>query len=907
MNKLTNKSLLSSKPFDVRTDMNRRRDTGIRSAIDTIQNLLFDPQASSKIFPLLLEHIVQINDSDYGVIFTADREGISPILSDGNQRLHATHYKKGVAFVCPNILMQWVEQNIVPTRPVFYNAPFSKSHTKLLLNPEHVSAIIMLPILSQNQLRGICIIAKQHGSYEGEQIRRLTPLVGSVICALQSADTVKGNLLSLNQKISDNRFLSTLLSSSPVAILVVAEDKNIVVSNAAAQHIFHPDSESIEANTLAPTSSLNGECIYDFIPKFDDMFKWSNQQAPYGENMPHLGPRIWEDQKAFRMDKSQFLVNISVFRYTHGAQRFTTLQIQDITAMRESAEDYQQASQQLNALTNLVPVGIIRVDANWNCVYANDKWYEFSGLINEESQGTGWINALHSDDVKTVLENLREALQIGNEYQAELKLVSPLGQVRWVDFNTQVLFNDQGSVQGFLGTFADITERLVHQERLRHVAEYDTLTGLANRNLFQDRLQQAFYASERDDSEVTVFFMDLDGFKDINDSLGHDTGDKLLQQVAERVLNTLRRNDTVARFGGDEFVVLLSHHDKESDVAGVATKIIEVIAQPFVIDGHNIYVTASIGIASGTSLNSSSEQILKQADAALYLAKAEGKNNFQLFNDELDREAKNRIHLANQLRIALQQEQFYLVYQPQAHIHDQRVIGFEALLRFKDDENNTVLPNDFIHILEESGMIIEVGKWVIEEACKQLRHWKNQKIFPEAGFLSINVSPKQLLDESILSVIINACNRYQIEPEQLVIEITESVLIDKPHRVQKAMSMLKDIGVKLALDDFGTGYSSLSYLQRYPFDHIKIDKSFVADLLTDENDAKITKAIIALAQSLSLEITAEGVTNLESLNILKNYGADYFQGYFLGKAEEANKAIQPNTIKNSDSTTNLVS
>lgn len=894
-----NKSLLVSKPFNITTDLNRRNDESVRSAINTIQNLLFDPQASSKVFPLLLEHILTITRSDYGVIFTADAEEVVPITTDGNQKLRATYHDKGLAFICPKTLESWVQQKCVPTRPVFFNSPLPKTHAKLLLNPKQVSAMIMLPIISQNKLMGICILGKQFGYYEGEQVRRLVPLMGSVICALQSADSVKGNLLSLNQKISDNRFLSTLLSSSPVAILVVDEEKRIVVSNAAAQRIFYPDAELFDFSPVTLTSSLNGESIYDFIPKFDDMFKWSNQKSPYGESNPHLGPRIWEDQGALRSDKSRFLVNITVFRYTHGSQRFTTLQIQDITAMRESAEDYQQASQQLSALTNLVPVGIIRVDADWNCVYANDKWLEFSGLINEESLGTGWINALHSDDVKNTLESLREALQIGHEFQTELRLVSPLGQTRWVDFNTKVLFDDQGEVQGFLATFADITERLVHQERLRHVAEYDGLTGLANRNLLQDRLQQAFYSSQRDNVDVTIFFMDLDGFKDINDSLGHDTGDKLLQQVAGRLLNSLRRNDTVARFGGDEFVILLAHHDKELDVANVAAKMIESVAQPYLIDEHDIYVTASIGIATGNNENSSSEQILKQADAALYLAKAEGKNNFQLFNDELDKKAKNRIHLAKQLRIALQKKNFFLVYQPQAKIQDQSIVGFEALLRFKDEQNKTILPGEFIPILEESGMIIDVGKWIIEEACKQLRTWQDQGLFPEKGFLSINVSPKQLLDESILSVIINACNKYEIKPQNLLIEITESVLIDKPYKVQKAMSMLKNIGVKLALDDFGTGYSSLTYLQRYPFDHIKIDKSFVADLLTDENDAKITKAIIALAQSLSLKITAEGVADLDSLNILKNYGADYFQGYFLGKAEEADKAIKTMKMMNS--------
>ena len=892
---ITNENIfLGSKLFDEKVDVNRRSDTPVRNAIDAIQNLLFDPQASSKIFSLMLEHITHITESDYSVILTASEDGITPIVSDGKQKLYYTHNKDGLAFVCAQTVAHWIEQKVMPMRPVFFNSPIPKSHMTLLLNPEHISSMVILPVVSQNNVRAICILAKQKGDYSGETVRRLMPLLGSVICALQSAESVKGNLLTLNKKISDNRFLSTMLSTSPIGILVVDQNKKIMISNPAARNMFSPqhDPTDLDAQLESAEQPLTQD-VTQILPNFDKLFLWSNQKARYGSDDPSSNSYVWEDQYAKRIDGSRFVVNISVFRYTYGSQRFTTLQIQDITAMRESAEEYQQASQQLNALTHLVPVGIIRVDSEWNCVYANDKWYEFSGLTNEESLGASWVNAIHSDDIKKVLESLREALQIGSEFQAEFRLVTPLGQIRWVDFNTQVLFNDHGAVQGFLGTFADITERLLHQERLRHVAEYDALTGLANRNLFQDRLQQAFYNSDRDGLEVTVFFLDLDGFKDINDSLGHDAGDKLLQQVAERLLNALRKNDTVARFGGDEFVVLLSNTEKSNDKANVATKVIESIAEPYVIDNHDIFVTASIGIATGSHSDNSPEQILKQADAALYLAKAEGKNNFQLFNDDLDKEAKSRIQLANQLRTALKKERFFLVYQPQVVVSDQQVIGFEALLRFQDDHGDTVMPDDFIPILEESGMIIEVGKWIIEEACKQLRLWINAGEFPANGFLSINVSPKQLLDESTLSTIINASNKYQVNPEQLVIEITESVIIDKPNKVHKAMALLKSIGVKLALDDFGTGYSSLSYLQRYPFDHIKIDKSFVADLLTDENDAKITKAIIVLAQSLGLKITAEGVADAQSLDMLRSYGADYCQGYFLGKAVSPNKAIRP--------------
>ncbi len=248
--------------------------------------------------------------------------------------------------------------------------------------------------------------------------------------------------------------------------------------------------------------------------------------------------------------------------------------------------------------------------------------------------------------------------------------------------------------------------------------------------------------------------------------------------------------------------------------------------------------------------------------------------------------------MINQLRCALQEQQFLLLYQPQAHVQNSRLIGFEALLRFIDDKGTTIYPEEFIPILEETSMIIEVGKWVLEKACQQLHQWHIDRIFPENGFLSINVSPKQLLDKSFISLIINTCNKYQINPQQLVIEVTENVLIDKPEKVLNAMESLKSIGVKLSLDDFGTGYSSLSYLQRYPFDHLKIDKSFVSQIIEDKNGEKITRSIIALAESLGLQVTAEGVTEPRALDIIKEYGANYYQGYLLSEPLSINKASE---------------
>jgi diguanylate cyclase (GGDEF)-like protein len=469
--------------------------------------------------------------------------------------------------------------------------------------------------------------------------------------------------------------------------------------------------------------------------------------------------------------------------------------------------------------------------------------------------------------------------------------VTPLGATKWVDFNMRVLFSAEGEVEGFLGTCADVTDRYINEEKLRHIAEYDGLTGLANRVLFQDRLQQAFLDSQRDNALITVFFLDLDGFKDVNDTLGHNIGDILLQKVAERLLNTLRKNDTVARFGGDEFVVLLGHDNHATDADVVAMKVIESVAEPYLIEGNELYITTSLGIAQGNYIDASPDSLLKHADLALYNAKHEGKNTYQLFDEDLEAGSKQRISLLGLLRTGLKRNKFQLYYQPICLSTSSHLVGFEALLRFKDNKGHIVGPDKFIPLLEETGMIIDVGRWVINETCKQLKIWQSNELFPKDGYLTFNVSAKQLLDDSFVPHIRESCLLHKIDPRHLVMEMTESVIINKPEKVKDILKELKRFGLRLALDDFGTGYSSLSYLQNYPFDIIKIEKSFIDDLSDQSNNKKIVKAIIALAASLELQVVAEGVESEKIKNIISALGADWFQGFLISKPIPCDKVL----------------
>lgn len=856
----------------------RRRDTTTRAAIEEIQDLLFNPEASKEIFGLLLKYIAQVTESEMGVCYVSGKNAEFPILPQS--QLEAIYLDDSPQFVKQSVLASWVGEKNILSSVVYYNDPIPKGTRALLSTTLPLKSVMILPVFLHSKLRAICILANTQKKYDPSVLLKLKSIVGAVICTLQSAETVRGNFSGLDEKIANNRYLSSLISSSPIAVIVVNSDGTILLSNPSAQDIFSP--EDIVENDTVPIS-LSGHNIHIFFPDYDEFFQWSNQDDKMGKEDNTQRPRLKQNVIAYRKNGSSCTVNLTLFRYTHGAQRFTTLQIQDVTAIRASAEEYKRTSQQLNALNQLAPVGIIHITTEWDCIFANDKWTEFSGLTQVESEGHCWINAIHPDDVGELLLSLRNSLQEGADHFQEVRLMSPSGITKWIDFSIRVLFDSDGVIEGFLGTCHDVTERYINQEKLRHIAQYDSLTGLANRMLFNDRLEQAFNDSQRNNTVVSVFFLDLDGFKDVNDNLGHTIGDILLQEVASRLINTLRKNDTVARFGGDEFVVMLGHEEHLPEVVIVANKVIKAISEPFLIEGNEIFVTTSLGIAQGNSSNSNPDAIVKNADVALYSAKKEGRNKYQLFSSHLEADTLSRINLVSDLRTGLARERFELFFQPICNTNNNALLGFEALLRFKDKEDEYIPPNRFVPLLEENNMIIAVGQWVITQSCRQLHLWQQQAQYPKDGYITFNLSAKQMLDTQLVNHIKEQCLAYKINPKYLVMEITESVIINKTKKVTDALNTICDLGMRLALDDFGTGYSSLSYLQKFPFHILKIDKSFIEDLDEHKSNAKIVKAIVALANSFELRVIAEGVETEKVKNAVTRLGADAYQGYLMSK------------------------
>ncbi|MBX9870624.1 MAG: EAL domain-containing protein [Burkholderiaceae bacterium] len=456
------------------------------------------------------------------------------------------------------------------------------------------------------------------------------------------------------------------------------------------------------------------------------------------------------------------------------------------------------------------------------------------------------------------------------------QLRSRSGELRWCSVSGKPVYED-GVFTGYRGTGSDITERKLTEQRIEFLAYHDPLTGLPNRVLLEDRLEQAIAQAERSHHGLALVFMDLDNFKKINDSLGHAAGDALLKEVAARLKRCVRDTDTVSRQGGDEFVLVLGGlHGAEGSLP-VLTKIMETLQEPFVCEGNELSTSASMGVALYPQDGNSFDILRKKADMAMYRAKEAGRNIYRFFDEAMDEEAVEHLLMRSGLRRAIERGEFVLHYQPQIDIASGRVVGVEALLRWEHPEFGLVPPGRFIPVAEESGLIVPIGAWVIEEACRQAMVWR-QAGLPDL-VMAVNLSAAQFRRSGIEDTVAQALQRSGLVPALLELELTESILLQDVEQVLATVQRLKQLGVQLAIDDFGTGYSSLSYLKRFDIDKLKIDQSFIRDLASDPDDAAIVRAIIQMAHSLGLRAIAEGVETAELLQQLRGFGCDEAQGY----------------------------
>ncbi|UTH74183.1 EAL domain-containing protein [Chromobacterium sp. IIBBL 290-4] len=557
--------------------------------------------------------------------------------------------------------------------------------------------------------------------------------------------------------------------------------------------------------------------------------------------------------------------------------------VQDIT---ESKRLEMRLRQSATVYENTVE-GVIITDRQTRILDVNRAFSDITGYSRDEIIGLTPATLNSGQHDQRFYQDMWQSIRATGTWQGEIWDRRKNGEVYPEWLSITAVHNDTGDVTNYVGVFSDISQIKRSESELEQLAHYDSLTRLPNRLLFLSRLDHALLNAKREHRRVAVMFIDLDNFKQINDTRGHSAGDTLLIEVAERLTACLRTNDTVARIGGDEFVVVLENQKADYPVIDVANKIVQSCNQPFWLGGQEMMVTCSLGISMYPRDGLDAETLMRNADTAMYQAKAEGKGCFRFYTEELTRRAIQRVHMEQELRMALERKELYLVFQPKFLLESGQLIGAEALLRWQHPTLGQVGPETFIPLAEETGQIIPIGGWIIERACQIIRGWLNAGLSP--GVISINIAGPQIHRAPIRETLRQALADYQIPPAMIDLEVTENFIMHNPDESLKVLAGLRELGVSLSIDDFGTGYSSLSYLKQLPIQTLKIDQSFVRGLPYNENDTAICQAIISLARSLRLELVAEGVENEEQRRFLIDAGCQYGQGYLYAKPMQANE------------------
>lgn len=585
-------------------------------------------------------------------------------------------------------------------------------------------------------------------------------------------------------------------------------------------------------------------------------------------------------------------VEVAIQAIVYDGRQCRIALVTDLTERKKADSALRESEYRIRTLLDSMSEGLLQVDSDDIITYVNNCICDMTGYSQMELVGMNWARLLVDNGPDYVAAiNQRRFSGISDRY--ELRIRKKCGEIIWVLVGGAPLIDANGRIIGSMGVFTDITERKRAEERLIYDALHDGLTGLANRTLFMDHLRMTIERSKSKHSNpFAVLYLDFDRFKVINDSLGHLEGDKLLKYIARRLERCTRTGDLVARLGGDEFVILVSELVNTEEALLIAERIHNDLTNSFDLSGREIFITASIGITLSTSGHTCAEDMLRDADIAMYYAKAQGKAQYQVFDSAMHKHASHKLQIETEMRSAVERGEFRLLYQPIVRVDTGFLEGFEALLRWQHPELGIIGPDEFIPIAEENGLIINLGNWAVEESCRQMRLWQNSEPAAEDLTVSVNLSCKEFLQVDLAEKIGSALASTGLDPRSLKLEITESHIMENSELAITILDRLRKLGVEMSLDDFGTGYSSLSYLHRLPVTFLKIDRSFVTRMGTSDENREIVHTIIRLAQNLKKKVIAEGIENEEQLAQLSALGCEYGQGYFFSQPLDADDVLE---------------
>lgn len=665
-----------------------------------------------------------------------------------------------------------------------------------------------------------------------------------------------------NKSLENEHLLKNIINELPNPFVIKNYDGKFLLANKAVALLYGANS---------PEDML-GKDDGDYIPdKKQAEFFRKNVQAIMDSGKTDV---VYEDSIDVESGERRNYMSIKKpYKNLNGKDEILVI-TNDITDIRKAEKTLLQYEKIISVSSDFL--AYLNKDGIFQAV--NDTYMNAFNLTREEIIGKGHKELLGEKHFNEHIKDTFERALQGKEIFYESWIDFPNKEKKFVHVTYHPYIpNGSNKIDGVVVQVSDLTERKIAEDRLSHFAYHDELTDLPNRRMFSERLSQSIARAKRQKKQLAVLFIDLDRFKIINDSLGHLVGDKMLKKVSTVLKEHLRKGDTLARSGGDEFLILIEEFDYIRDVVNICQNILNVLQEPLQIENHELFVTASIGVSIYPDDATNEEVLIQSADTAMYQAKKIGRNTYQLSNDEMRKLVIERFFLENNLRLAIENNELELFYQPQIHMQTKKIVGAEVLLRWNQPSEGMISPERFIPIAEESGLIITIGTWVLNRACEQMKQWiENGKNIKS---ISVNVSGNQLMQANFTEIVKNCLDTHSLDAQYLELEITESYLMNDTKEVINTLSVLKDLGVRISIDDFGTSYSSLRYLQQLPIEKLKIDRSFIKDIPSHSGDCAIVKTIISLAQNMNLQLIAEGVEEHDQASFLMLQGCTLAQGF----------------------------